>query len=764
MRSLVRRHGLGLSIIVILVCLMAWPLHLPDDIGTSHQSMRILDCNGRLLREILSDKEGWGTWIDIHTLPPHVIDAFIAIEDKRFFYHPGIDIFAILRAARQNISQGKIISGGSTITQQVAKRLYDPPAGYLGKLFEAWMAMRLELWNDKHPILAHYLNRIPFGNQTYGIEAASRLYFDKPARHLSLSEAAFLAGLPQAPSAYDPFHHLSRALQRQSRVFEALQKNDFSDPATLQRAKNIAIAPAPPHTRFRAPHFCNWLLQSRARQPVLKTSLDWGMQEHLESLVKSHIARLGNSNVSQAAVIVLDNRSGTIKSWIGSADFFSVQHAGQVDGCMALRQPGSALKPFTYSLALEQGMTLATILPDIETHAWTKGGDFNVHNYDERFHGPVRLGTALACSYNVPAVRLLEMLGTDRLLTVLKQLGITTLNKPASHYGLGLTLGNGEVSLLELTTAYMTLARGGLYRVASINSDPQPEQRIFSASTAFQISHCLSDPALRAPAFGLGGPLQLPFDCAVKTGTSKDFRDNWTIGYTSTYTVGVWVGNFDGTPMHHVSGVSGAAPLFHDIMMVLYSNKDPNPFSPPPGVVSSMICPVSGQIPGSFCWNTREEWFERQNLPADTCQIHQNIVLDTRNGLLATSQTPEKFKAEKIFEIWPSAYWAWMQEQNMQLPPQRISPLGNEREFSITFPDQGDIFHIDPILRPEYQTLLLQAAVNVPTDSVTWFIDGSPYKSCARPFHIRWPLERGRHTLEIRTKELSSHTVTIEVY
>ncbi|MBD3378124.1 penicillin-binding protein 1C [candidate division KSB1 bacterium] len=764
MRSLDRRHGLGLSIVVILVCLMAWPLHLPRDISTSHQSMRILDCHGQLLREVLSDKEGWGTWIDIQTLPPYVIDAFIAIEDKRFFYHPGIDILAILRAARQNVSQGRIVSGGSTITQQVVKRLYDPSNGYMGKLLEAWKALRLELWNDKRTILAHYMNRIPFGNQTYGIEAASRLYFDKPARHLSLSEATFLAGLPQAPSAYDPYRHLSRAQKRQTRVYKALQQNNFGDSETLHRARNITIAPVSPDTRFRAPHFCNWLLQSRKRQPVIKTSLDWGMQSHLESLVKSHIARLGNSNVSQAAVIVLDNRSGTIKSWIGSADFFSVQHAGQVDGCIALRQPGSALKPFTYALALEQDMTLATILPDVETHAWTRGGDFNVHNYDERFHGPVRLGTALACSYNVPAVRLLEKLGTDRLLTVLKQLGMTTLNKPESHYGLGLTLGNGEVTLLELTTAYMALARGGLYRVASIRSDPQPEQRIFSPVTAFLISHCLSDPALRAPAFGMGGPLQLPFDCAVKTGTSKDFRDNWTVGYTSAFTVGVWVGNFDGTPMHHVSGVSGAAPLFHDIMMVLHRKKDPNPFLAPSGVVSVAICPVSGQIPGPFCMNSRDEWFARQCQPADTCQIHQNFVLDTRNGLLATSHTPENFKGEKIFEVWPSVYWTWMQEQNMQLPPQRISPLGYEKEFSVSFPDHGDIFHIDPILRREYQTLMLQAAVSIPADTITWFIDGRPYKSCARPFNVRWPLEKGRHTLEIRTKELSSNTVTIEVY
>ncbi len=764
MRSFLRRHGLGLLVIFSLVCLMAWPLPLPRDIRATQQSMRILDCHGHLLREILSDNEGWGTWIDIHTLPPHVIDAFIAIEDKRFFYHPGIDILAILRATRQNVSRGKIVSGGSTITQQVVKRLYDPPNGYMGKLLEAWLALRLELWNDKHDILAHYLNRIPFGNQTYGIQAASRLYFDKPAQHLSLSEAAFLAGLPQAPSAYDPYRHPSRAQRRQTMVFDALQKTKLCDAVILQQARNVSITPATPQTRFRAPHFCNWILQTQPRQPILHTSLDWGMQEHLESLVKGHIARLGKSNVNQAAVLVIDNESGSIKTWIGSADFFDANHSGQVDGCLALRQPGSALKPFTYALALEQGMTLATILPDIETHAWTRGGDFYVHNYDKRFHGPVRLGTALACSYNVPAVRVLEMLGSERLLSLLQQVGISSLNKPASHYGLGLTLGNGEVSLLELTTAYMALARGGKYRDAAINPDPQPEQRVFSENTAFLISHCLSDPALRAPAFGLGGPLQLPFDCAVKTGTSKDFRDNWTMGYTSEVTVGVWVGNFDGSAMHHVSGVSGAAPLFHDIMMVLHSNRDPQSFHPPPRVVSTAICPVSGQYPGPSCLNTREEWFGHHHLPVDTCQVHQNFAIDTRNGLLAAPHTPEQFKTRKIFEIWPSAYWPWMQEQNMQLPPQKISTLDTKQEFSILFPDNGDIFHIDPILRREYQTLMLQAAVNVPVDTVTWFIDGQAYQSCTRPFSVRWPLEKGRHTLEIRSNKLSSNTVTIEIY
>ncbi|HIC87787.1 MAG TPA: penicillin-binding protein 1C, partial [Anaerolineae bacterium] len=426
-----------------------------------------------------------------------------------------------------------------------------------------------------------------------------------------------------------------------------------------------------------------------------------------------------------------------------------------VDGVRALRQPGSALKPFTYGLALENGYTAATILPDIETRAWTTEGDFIVRNYDETFHGPIRLRTALACSYNVPAVRVLESLGPDLLLSRLHRAGMKSLKKSARFYGLGLTLGNGEVTLAGLTNAYAALARGGLVLPVRFLQDdtnqPQlpsaPASTLFSPQICFILTDILSDPASRAPAFGPSGPLRLPFQCAVKTGTSKDFRDNWTIGYTTKYTVGVWVGNFDGQPMQRVGGVSGAGPLFHDIMIVLHEKEDPPPFPQPPEIIRTEICAASGMLPAADCPSRIDEWFVPGTEPGKRCTLHRAVMIDIRNGLLATARTPKAYREKRVYEQWPPLYESWLVQHNRPLPPQQYSPLSDEdsHQLAIIFPDDGDIFKIDPILRPQYQTLQLQAFVPPGIRKIQWLVDGKVIATVGRPFSCRWKLTKGKH-------------------
>lgn len=749
-------------------------------------SWKLYDDRGGLLREVLSGEAGWSTWVPLQQMGPDLAAAVVAVEDKRFYHHPGIDPLAILRAAWLNLRQREVVSGGSTLTMQLARQLYRLPRRWYAKPLEALLALRLEVWLSKPEILEQYLNRAPFGNQLFGVEAASRTYFQRPARLLSLAEAAFLAGLPQSPSRFNPYTHPERARRRQAAVLAALERQGGLESERLLSALAQPLVIAPRQTAFAAPHFCQMVLEAcrdqAATGPEFRTTLDSRLQTRLEQLADGHLAQLAANHVTNAAVLVLENRSGAVKAWVGSRDFFDELHQGQVDGVRSLRQPGSAIKPFTYALALENGFTAASILADIESFAGEGEGRPVVHNYDEKYHGPVRLRTALACSYNVATVRLLDALGVDLLLERLQRSGLTSLNKPASFYGPGLTLGNGEVTLLELTNAYRALANGGVLQplhflredsahgaLTDQEAQVATGERVFSPQAAFIIADILADHRARAPAFGLGGPLHLPFWCAAKTGTTKDFRDNWTVGFTSEYTVGIWVGNFDGQPMEKISGITGAAPLFRDVMLELHADHDPLPPLPPAGVKHTPICPVSGHSPGADCPGSLEEWFIAGTGPARECRVHCRVAIDRRNGLLASAATPPADRESRVYEIWPPEFRSWMAAQHLPLPPADRSPLPEVQtaRLAIVAPADGDILKIDPVLRREFQTLLLEAVVPEGIREIEWLRGDTTLARVRAPFQWRWPLTPGRHAFRIRaqgrTGWLESAAVTIRV-
>jgi penicillin-binding protein 1C len=615
-------------------------------------SLRIFDRRGNLLREVLSDEEGRGQWVSLQEIPRNVVLATLAAEDSRFYEHPGIDIKAVLRAAAQNIRARRLISGGSTLTQQVVKNIYHFPRNWFWKIVEAWYALRLEISLSKDEIITQYLNRIPYGNQTFGINAASLLYFDKPPSHLSLAEAAFLAGLPRGPSIYNPYHHQRRAKKRQREVLRRMRNKGMITQEEYRRALKEPLNLTPPEISFRAPHFCNFVLSRiplKERQDIssIRTTLDFELQRDVEVLLRNSVQSLRKWEVSNAAAIIMDNRRGEVLSFVGSADFFDGHNSGQVSGVTSLRQPGSALKPFTYALALEQGMTAATLILDEEIRIRTTGADYVPRNYDGKYHGLVRLREALACSYNVSALRVLENIGVASLLHRLKKLGFESLDRGANYYGLGLTLGGGEVTLLELARAYSTLARSGLFKKEKIFleiKDTQgeaksfPEARsvpVFSPQVSFIITNILQDADARIPAFGEGSVLSLPFPCAVKTGTSGNFRDNWAVGYTPHYTVGVWVGNFDGKPMRDVSGVSGAGPLFRDIMLLLAKRerRRNSNFTSPEGLVEVYVCPQSGMVVGAFCPGKIKEIFAKGTEPEEVCSFcSPRVLANSRSG------------------------------------------------------------------------------------------------------------------------------------
>lgn len=779
---------IGVLISTFLYITIQLPIPAARLSSSDVESLRIVDRHGILLREVLSSADGRGRWITLQQISPHILLSLIHTEDRNFLYHKGVDPAAIVRAAVQNISSGRIVSGGSTITQQLARQIYSLPRSPFGKIAEMWLALRLEHTLNKSEILEQYLNRVPFGNQTFGIAAASRLYFNKPPSHLTLAEAALLTGLPQAPSAYDPFRHLDRARARQQRVLRGMQNSGVIDSTKFNAAINEVLTISSRPKNFLAPHACDLalgLLSSTPPSREVRLTIDASLQIQVEKLLAGNLKQLERANVTNGAVLVIDNQTGDILALVGSADYFDDAHQGQVNGALALRQPGSALKPFTYGLAFERGFTAASILPDILTHAPLEAGagDFTPTNYDGHFHGPVRLRTALACSFNVPAVRVMETLGAAPLLERLRSAGFTSLNKSAQHYGLGLTLGNGETSLLELTRAFLALANDGVVKNIRLFTDnslaplsPVPEHQVFSREIAFLLADILRDDAARIPAFGEGSVLDLPFPCAVKTGTTKDFRDNWTVGFTSDYTVGVWVGNFDGEAMRQVSGVSGAGPIFRDIMLTLHRNSLPLPMAKPEALIAQSICTISGSLPNEFCPNQMTEYFLPGAEPTAICDWHRIFEAPVKDEIHFISTLASNVTSQLAL-IYPPLYQPWAQSEGIAQPlllrranSEERRATSNERPASriphlasriqITFPDDGDIFKIDPVLRPEFQTLLLECVVDGDFDKVTWFIDGKPIATVGPPFHARWRLKRGEHVVQLRARNKISEIIS----
>jgi penicillin-binding protein 1C len=575
----------------------------------------LTDRHGVTLREVRVD-ERFARELSFSEIPPHVQHAMLAAEDKRFFQHPGLDLLATGRALWGNITHRRITSGASTITQQLVK-ISDPrPRTISTKLIEAARALRLEQLWTKEQILATYFNRIDFGNLNVGVAAAANYYFGKPLTDLSDAEAAFLTGLPKNPKRLNPHRATRAAKRRQEVVLARMERAGWLDASRTARARTEVLQLRPPQRLFRAPHFVDLVLQSlplNAPGPV-KTTLDLDLNRFVEDAVRDQLARLHGKNVKEAAAVVIDNATGDVLALVGSQNYFA-PGTGQVNGAWSRRSAGSTFKPFTYLLALERGATPATIAADVPVTFPTPTGIFRPENYSHRCYGPLRYRIALANSLNIPAVRVLaEVGGAATLQRRLQEWGLTTLDKTPEHYGLGLTIGNAETRLLELANAYATLARMGEWLPFRLEGTaiPRGEPRGAAASSqalrppvptsaetplaAWLIAEILSDNAARAISFGMQSPLRFDFPVACKTGTSSDYRDNWAVGYTPEFTVAVWAGNFDGSPMREVSGVTGAAPIMHAVMAHLQAKFGTSWFPQPREIIEREVHPVTGKL------------------------------------------------------------------------------------------------------------------------------------------------------------------------
>ncbi len=644
--------------------------------ASQFETTYILDRNGNILYEIVDPNAGKRTYVPLERISPYVIAATIATEDKEYYNHPGFDLIALARALYYNYTSGEIVSGASTITQQLARLLLLTDErfeqSYERKAREIILAAEITRRYSKEQVLELYLNEIFYGNLSYGIEAAAATYFNTTAAELNLWQSAFLAGIPQTPAVYDIYNNPEPTINRFKTVLVLMYElsnekgcihiGENLDPVCLDAIQTIQASDALEAYEFKKremgmqfPHwvvFIQSLLESQFdAQTIYRsgftvyTTLDPELQREAESAVSNQLAMMTENNATNGAVVVMNPSNGEILSMVGSADFNNADISGQVN--MALtntRQPGSAIKPLTFLAAFEKDWTPSTLIWDVpssfppSTDPFDTSPDYEPVNYDGRFHGPVTVRDALANSYNIPAVKALEYVGIyddpetpaqDGFINLAKRLGISTLTR--SDYGLALTLGGGEVSLMELTSAYQVLANEGrkiapvaITKVVDHSGQvlyeyqaPAGDQVVRSAH-AYLISSILSDTAARAPMFGYDSILNLPFPAAAKTGTTNDFRDNWTVGYTPDLVVGVWIGNADYTPMFNTTGVSGAAPIWSEIMQKginRYTGGNATPFARPSDVVDYTICAVSGAQPSEYCPQQRTEVFASDQPP-----------------------------------------------------------------------------------------------------------------------------------------------------
>jgi penicillin-binding protein 1C len=582
------------------------------------QSIALLDRHGIPLREARVN-ERFSHELALEEVPRSVLDAVLAAEDRRFYSHHGIDWLAAGRATLAGLRHGHIVSGASTITQQLVKISARRPRTLRAKLIEMLTALRLEQTWSKEQILAAYLNRLDFGNLNIGLASAADYYFGKPVSDLSDAEAAFLAGLPKNPRKLNPHVAPDAARRRQLTVLDRMRANHQLDPARYEVAVAEPLTIRPPQRRFRAPHFVEMVLQQLPDAPAadLRTTLDFRLNEQVERIVRDRLAQLREQNVRNAAAVVIDNATGDVIALVGSENYFE-PGAGQVNGAWARRSAGSALKPFTYLLALERGATPATMVADVRTSFPADGGFYRPENYNRRCYGPVRYRTALASSLNIPAVKVLVAAGGPAALHErLRECGLTTLNRAPEIYGLGLTLGNCEARLLEMTNAYASLARLGEFRPWRVLSTSSSSPRRYSRlELVWQIADILSDNSARTLAFGMNSALRFDYPVACKTGTSTDFRDNWTIGFTPEFSVGVWAGNFDGAPMREVSGVTGAGPILHAIFDYLHTNYGTSWYRTPAETVERAIHPLTGRLLADGDARGVREKFIADRLPA----------------------------------------------------------------------------------------------------------------------------------------------------
>jgi 1A family penicillin-binding protein len=666
---------------------------------SSFETARIYDRDGNELFSLADPNTGNRTRVSLDQISPFLIQATIATEDSRFYENPGFDPVAIGRAIMQAAQEGEAVSGASTITQQLVRAvLLDEEERtdrtLRRKVREIILAAEMANTYDKDLILELYLNEIYYGNLAYGIEAAAQTYFNKSARDLTLAEASMLAGLPQAPAWWDPYTAPDKALGRQTEVLNLMLAEGYITREEALAAQNEAVSfvynLTPPERVLKNPHFVFTVLQQAeallGAQAIYRgglrihTTLDATAQQLAETTITNAQAAVNSAGANNAALVTLHPATGEILALVGSLDFFNEEIDGQVNMALAPRQPGSSIKPMVYLSAMEQGWTPSTLIWDVPT-SFPNGANppYQPKNYDDSFHGPLRLRPSLGNSYNIPAVKALEYVGVCNFIANMQKVGLTSLQDDGCaeigqprNYGLALALGGGEISPLEMAGSFAVLANQGRYnaphsinriedRLGNVLYEFTPPDaatsQVVRPEHAYLLSDMLSDNGARQPAFGLNNPLVIAgHRVAAKTGTSgsdrTDVRDNWTIGYSPEVVTAVWVGNTDNSPIGGQSGVEVAAPIWNRFMSQYLAGRQPVDFVRPPGVVDVEICADSGTRPGIDCANRLVERFAGDQPPLDAAfDFIQATPVDLWTGYRANERCPEAVQEASFFTL-----------------------------------------------------------------------------------------------------------------
>jgi membrane peptidoglycan carboxypeptidase len=726
------------------------------------ETTKIYDRTGQhLLYEVIDPLGGDRTWLELQDIPPSLRNATIAIEDRTFYENPGYNLEGMLRAAWNNLTGGNV-QGGSSITQQLVKQVLIEPeeraeVSYERKIKELILAIRISNAYSKDQILEWYLNTNFYGNLAYGAEAAARVYFDKPARELTLAESAMLAAIPQSP-ALNPIDNFQLARERQRLVLDQMVAGGYISQEEADNAFAVELTIKQPEQRFDllAPHFS---IAARKQLEeivspdlvyrgglVVYTTLDYDLYLQAECAARTQVARLSGApittvipasdgseceaaaylsplplehqgrdhNAHNAAAVVINPATGEVLAMLGSLDYYEQAIDGNFNVAFAARQPGSAFKPFTYLTAFMQGYSPATMTLDVRT-AFDSGSNqpYVPENFDRQFHGPQSIRSALANSYNVPAVQMLSQVGVDNVIRVAHAMGINTLDRGLEYYGLSLTLGGGETTLYDMTYAYGVFANLG-----TMAGTPIPEERrrpgfrtldptlllrvetadgevlweygediiasgrrtfdrgaIVEPALTYLVNDILADDEARRPSVGLNSPLLLNRPAAVKTGTTNDFRDNLTFGYTPQIVTGVWVGNTDNTPMVDMPAIVGAAPLWHAIMAYAHRDQPVLTWDRPTGIVEMTVCETSGLLPTVYC-PTRTEMFRQGTEPTTFDTIYQPFEVNRDTGLLATVYTPPELVEQRIYMVLPPEAADWVREAGVPQPPAEYDTVG----------------------------------------------------------------------------------------
>ena len=749
------RYSLAIpAIILVLFLILHLCFPLPKEKLHLPSSTVVVDRNGEWLRAFTSTDDMWRIPENtLENVSPQFQTAMLTYEDRWFYHHWGINPVAILGAMYDNLKTGRVVRGGSTITMQLARLMEPKERTIPNKMIEMFRALQLELTYKKSEILTYYFNMLPYGGNIVGSAAASRLYFNKPQNALSLGEAALLAAIPNSPERLRPDRYPNRALKARKKVLQRMINAGKITEHQMEEALQEHIPTERYSLPFKAPHLSRILatkrsshLSGNSEKPWIHTTIDSRYQDIAERILRERIRPLQTQGISTGAVIVMDTKSHNVLAMVGSHDFFDAEYSGQVNGTLAIRSPGSTLKPFIYALAIDKGViTPGTLLYDVPVDYL----GYSPVNFDGKYTGYVTAREALANSLNVPAVNLYAKTGKNQLYLFLRRAGISTFANE-NKYGLPLVLGGCGVNLLELTNLYAGLANMGVfspYRVVKNDENDIGMQKRNKTNPIHTVSTPISDYQLLTPesswivtemlttlkrpdfpeTFELTGTMP---KVAWKTGTSYGHRDAWSIGYSPEFTIGVWIGNFNGTGSPILSGSDTAAPILFSLFTALSGEKTSQWFSKPERLEERSVCSLSGRLLTPHCPTPATDMYIPSISPVDKCHIHKNIQIDISTGerLCSSCRTGRKYRDETI-AVWPSEVATWLNASGYAVPVLPTHNVNCTRLLTgtppiILSPTRETVYHIRSGVPPEFQKIRLSASVSGDTQGLYWFLNG----------------------------------------